>query len=74
MLFKSVSVILNSYSHYASHNGAVPLEADPTTLSIYTVGCKSQVVGDKNPQKRARNFWVGLNSPTGHDTSRLVCI
>ena len=33
---------------FVENYGAVPLEADPTTLYIYKVGCKSRRVGDKN--------------------------
>ena len=39
-----------------SSNAGVPLEADPTTLYCYKVGCKTQGVGDKNPQKRREIF------------------
>ena len=42
------------------------------TLYIYKVSCKSQGVGDKNPHKKAGNFWVGFSSPTGCDTYRLA--
>ena len=38
-------------------NAVFPLEADPTTLYYYKVGCKSRGgVGDKNPQKRREIF------------------
>ena len=33
-------------------NAVFPLEADPTTLYYYKVGCKTRGVGDKNTQKR----------------------
>ena len=55
------------YTHTHACYGAVPLEADPTTLHIYKVR-------DKNPQKKAGNFWVSFNSVTGRDTYRLVWI
>ena len=39
-----------------SANAVFPLQADPTTLYYYKVGCKSRGVGDKNPQKRQKIF------------------
>ena len=58
-------------------NAGVPLEGDPTNLYIYIYIRSAGKVGgggDKNPQKKAGNFWVGFNSPTGRDTYRLVWI
>ena len=37
-------------------NAGVPLEADPMTLYYLKVDCKSQGVGDKNPQKMLEIF------------------
>ena len=44
-------------------NAGVPLEADPTTLYYYKVGCKSRGVRDKNPQKKTGNFFGSASTP-----------
>ena len=59
-------------------NAVVLLEADPTTLYIWSAakvggGGGGGGRGQKST-KKAGKFWVGFNSPTGHDTYRLYWI